>query len=209
MSREIERLDESERWEGIAAIRSRAVLKRLPWSEWLSATETDDAIRALADAASRSGCRELLPLIRERLSVRPIRELIQAVGDLTDRESVPILSTLLQDSVPLLRAVAFDSLGRIGGPDARAVLRSYCFDNSADVGQACRALAMCATSADQPLLRAAAQSPDLSVRLAVVVPLASRDDEESCRVLCRLLFDPSPAVAKKAQTVLEHGWGGA
>lgn len=209
VSREIERLKEPERWEAIAALRSRAVLKRLPWDDWLSASNTDDGARALADATSRSGCREMLPLIRERLSIRPVRELIQAVGDLADRESVPVLSALLGDSLPLLRAVVFDSLGRIGGPDARAVLRRYCVGDSADVGQACRALAMCATSADQPLLRVAAQSLDLSVRLAVVAPLASFNDEESCRVLCRLLFDRSTAVAKKAQIALEHGWGGA
>ena len=206
VSAEIVRLGEAQRWEAVAAIRSRAVVQRLPWSEWMASGDREAAGRALADALTRTNCRKLLPLLRAELAARPQRELVEVVGDLRDADSVPILTALLQHSASLLRAAIFDSLGRIGSTNARTVLRSYCVSDGPDGGQACRALAMCATESDCAILRAGADSPDLSVRLAVVAPLISFANEENLRVLRRLLFDPSTAVAQKAQYSLDLAW---
>jgi HEAT repeat protein len=206
VSAEIAGLEETQRWEALAAIRSRAIVQRLPWSAWMESTARPTAGRALAEAVRRTNCRKLLPALRVELAACPQRELVEAVGDLRDSESVPILTALLQHSAPLLRAAVFDTLGRIGGANARALLRSYCSSPGPDAAHACRALAMCATADDCPILRSAADSPDLSVRLAVIGPLVSFGGEENLRVVRRLLFDPSPAVAQKAKCSLDLAW---
>ena len=198
VARAVAELTGEARWDAVGQLRSRSSIRELPWSQWLSMPDHDDAHRALADAVSRTGCRDLLPLVRGSLAAHPQGEFIAAVGDLRDIESVPILASHLQRATSLLRATLFDSLGRIGGANARAVLRSYCLADSPDAAQASRALAMCAADGDLPILRAAADSPDLAVRLAVVEALARRKTEANRDVLVRLVFDPAAAVAHKA-----------
>jgi HEAT repeat protein len=128
---------------------------------------------------------------------------VRALGDLADASAVPLLLNLLKASAELRPAV-LESLGRIGGPDARQALRERvrAAGSGPDARMAYRALAACAGPGDDALLREAALHPDWYVRLTAVDVLARFQHPDNVTALARLTADPVAAVAHRALAVL-------
>src|SRR5262249_29171371 len=98
-----------------------------------------------------------------------------------------------------LQPLVLESLGRIGGPEARAALATAA--KSAPAGEArlaYRALALCATEDDSPLFRAAATHPDWHARPACAPLLPRFARPETLAPPALLAGDPVPAVAHRA-----------
>lgn len=170
----------------------------LPWDDWLE--EAPELYSALAaEAAVRCGLSEMLPGLRARAAVMPSVPLIRALGALADREAVPVLADCLETAEDL-RGAVLESLGRIGGPEARAVLSSAVLSlgASAEARTAFRALAACAGPGDDVLFRAAAVHPDWQVRLVAAEVLGRFSRPENTIALTRLVADPVPAVSHRA-----------
>lgn len=170
----------------------------LPWDDWLE--EAPELYSALAaEAAVRCGLSEMLPGLRARAAVMPSVPLIRALGALGDREAVPVLAECLETAEDL-RGTVLESLGRIGGPEARAVLSSAVLSlgASAEARTAFRALAACAGPGDDVIFRAAAVHPDWQVRLVAADVLGRFSRPENTIVLTRLVADPVPAVSHRA-----------
>jgi HEAT repeat protein len=181
------------RLEGLAAL--------LPWDDWLE--EAPELYSApAAEAAVRCGMTELLPALRARAAVVPSPPLIRALGILGDREAVPVLARCFEEREEL-RASVLESLGRIGGPEARAVLHSALL-SGADARTVYKALAVCATAGDDALFRIAAAHPDWQVRLAVAEVLSRFSRPENTIALTRLAADSVPAVAHRALAALDN-----
>jgi HEAT repeat protein len=198
-------LEDQQRAEVIPQLADNsAVIKRLPWEEWLeSAPET------YADLAARvavqAGLRELLPALRIALARSSNPELILAAGNFADRESVPALLAVLDSSETGLHPLVTESLGRIGGPEARRALRTLSSDEDPKLQRhAFRALAACAADDDEELFRAAAVHPDWVVRLASVDVLGRFSRPENLEALTQLAADPVAIVAQRALSFLER-----
>lgn len=98
------------------------VMRKLPWQRWLD--DEPEAYGAVAaEFASRVGMRELAPSFRRLVRQNPEPYLIRILGELGDRERVSILIELLEPNAPL-EPLVLESLGRIGGPEARAATDS-------------------------------------------------------------------------------------
>jgi HEAT repeat protein len=198
-------LDDTQRAAVIPRLAGRGdVLRRLPWSRWLSG-----APEVYADLAARvavqAGLRDLLPALRQALRQRPKPELILAAGDLGDRESVGALLSILDSAETGLRPLVIESLGRIGGPEARRALRQATSDDEPGLQRhAFRALASCAAQEDEGLFRSASAHPDWLVRLSCADVLGRFSRPENMETLTRLAADPVAIVAQRAITHLEQ-----
>jgi HEAT repeat protein len=182
-------------------IRQEELIRVLPWEDWL--VEAPELFAGLAaEAAARYGLRELGPALRDRVATAPSAPLVRALGELGDRESIPLLLRLLETR-PDLRTIILETLGRIGGPAARMVLQATARNEGPDVRIAYKALAACAVAGDDALFREAASHPDWHVRLASVEVLGRIRNPENTSVLARLVGDSVPAVAHRALSVLE------
>lgn len=182
------------RIEGFAAL--------LPWDDWLE--EAPELYSSLAaEAAVRCGLNELLPALRARAATAPSAPLIRALGALGDREAVPVLARCLEEREDL-RPALLESLGRIGGPQARAVLLSAVLSlgAGAEGRTAYKALAACAGPGDDVVFRAAAGHPDWQVRMAAAEVLGRFLLPENTIALARLAADSVPAVAHRALAAL-------
>jgi HEAT repeat protein len=174
-----------------------AAMRRLPWESWI-AEEPERYADLAAEVAAGAGLRELLPGLRARTAERPTPALVRALGELRDRESLPLLLTLLAERRDLYPLV-LESLGRIGGPEARAALAEAALDApSGEARLAYRALSLCATEDDSALFRDAATHPDWYVRLACADVLTRFARPENMAPLALLAGDPVPAVAHRA-----------
>ena len=177
---------------------------RMPWAEWLNA----DPARYLPLAsfvAASSELREILPLLRDHLRSAPSIEAVRAVGELRDRKSVPILLEHLDDPPSLLQPVMLESLGRIGGPEARQALTAVAKSAEPQRSRlAYRALAECATEEDEPLFRDAVSHHDWYVRLASATVLGRFPRPENREALARLSADASSIVSERALTSIEE-----
>ena len=201
----IEALDERRRGEVIPQLVDRVdVLRRLPWQRWLAR-----APEIYADLAARvavpADLRQLLPELRQALARRPNPELILSAGEFGDRDSVATLLAILEAGESGLRPLAVESLGRIGGPEARAALRALTASEEPELQRhAFRALATCATGEDEELFRAAAGHPDWLVRLSCTDVLGRFSRPENLEALTRLAADPIAIVCQRAVSYLEH-----
>lgn len=179
------------------------VVRDLPWRKWLEEDpETHGAVAA--EFASRSGARELAPSFRHLLKTRPEPYLIRTLGELGDRECVPILVELLKTADSPIEPLLLESLGRIGGPEARAALREA--TGSGDPKRermAYRALSRCATGEDDEIFRAATDHSDWYIRLSCAEVLGRFSRPENLAALARLAADPVPIVAQRALSFLE------
>lgn len=200
----IRSLPEAGRLRVITQVSDKAaILRRLPWAEWI---EADPAryVPLLSDSASRSQWHEALEMLRPFLQDSPIPEVVRAAGSLRDRESVPLLANLLADPQSILRACALDSLGQIGGPQARATLQRAVRElEQREARLAYLALGRCATEEDAPLFRQVASDPDWMVRMSSTDALGRFPSPDNLAVLMGLAADPVAAVAQKAQTFLD------
>jgi HEAT repeat protein len=180
----------------------RGIVGRLPWSRWL---EEDPALYtpAAAEAAVQAELRELLPLLRDRLAGAPSLELIRAVGDLGDRESVETLVHLLYDA-GAYAPVVVESLGRIGGAPARQALRAVLARGDQGLSRiAYRALSHCAVEEDDAVFRAAIGHSDWYVRLSCAEVLGRFRRPENRAALAQLAADPVAIVSQRALSSLE------
>src|SRR5436305_3647173 len=178
-----------------------AAMRLLPWETWI-AEEPERYSDLAAEVAIAAGLRELLPTLRARTALRPSPPLVRALGELRDRDSIPLLLTLLperRELYPLL----LESLGRIGGPEARTALAEAARHAAAGEARlAYRALSLCATEDDSALFRDAATHPDWYVRLACADVLTRFARPENMAPLALLAGDPVPAVAHRALSSL-------
>ncbi|MEM6455735.1 MAG: HEAT repeat domain-containing protein [Acidobacteriota bacterium] len=179
------------------------IMRMLPWHAWLdSAPEIYGAVAA--DFASKTGMRELAPSFRRLLDQGPQPYLIRTLGELGDRESVPLLTRYLQAEETPLEPILLESLGRIGGPDARTALRDATGSGRAQRERmAYRALARCATEEDDAIFRDAANHNDWYIRLSCAEVLGRFSRPENLAALAQLAADPVPIVAQRALSFLE------
>lgn len=179
------------------------VLRQLPWRRWLA----EDAATfgpVAAEYASRSGARELAPNLREMLAASSEPYLIRTLGELGDREAVPQLVRFLEESESPLEPLVLESLGRIGGPEARSALRDATSSDSPQRQRmAYRALSRCATDDDDEIFREATTHSDWYVRLSCAEVLGRFSRPENLAALARLAADPVPIVAQRALSYLE------
>lgn len=180
----------------------REVVAALPWARWLEEAPGLYA-PAAAEVAVQAGLRELLPLLRRRLASAPSLELVRAVGDLGDRDSVEPLVRLLAEG-GAHEPVVVESLGRIGGAAARAALRAVLSREEGGLSRiAYRALSYCAVEEDDAVFRAAIGHPDWYVRLACADVLGRFRRPENRAALAQLAADPVAIVSQRALSSLE------
>lgn len=179
------------------------LLRDLPWGEWV-ANQPERYLEVAARAAVDSGLRELLPVLRDALRETPVTGAIRAVGQLGDHDSVPVLLPICgRDELAPLRPVVIESLGRIGGPEAREALRDIATGTEGiDSRLAYHALARCASEEDDACFRRAATHSDWYIRLAAVEVLARFSRPDNLRSLAQLAADPVSIVAQKALSAL-------
>ena len=178
------------------------VVRLLPWQDWLEEDPAEYGSVA-AEFASRTGQRELAPAFRNLLSAGPEPYLIRTLGELGDRDSVGHLIELLEPDTPL-EPLILESLGRIGGPEARAALREATQSGRPQRERmAFRALSRCATEEDDAIFRDAANHSDWYVRLSCAEVLGRFSRPENLAALAQLAADPVPIVAQRALSFLE------
>lgn len=198
--------------EALPVERRRAVLDQLadvpeltrglPWARWL-AEDPEGWSDLAAFVAGQLGLRELLPLLRGRLLESPTPALLRAVGDLGDRDSLPALAALLHRNDSRVVPLALETIGRIGGPEARRLLRASLAAHGPEERMAYRALSVCAAPDDDEIFRAAANHADWYVRLACAEVLSRYSRPENMVALAQLASDPVPLVAQSALASLE------
>lgn len=179
------------------------LLRNLPWAEWIGA-RPELYLEIAARAAAESGLREMLPLLREALRETPVSGAIRAVGLLGDHESVEVILPICdRPELATLKPTVIESLGKIGGPEAREALRSFAMTGEGiDSRLAYHALASCASEEDDECFRQAATHSDWYIRLAAVEALARFSRPENLRALAQLAADPVSIVAEKALNAL-------
>jgi HEAT repeat protein len=208
-------LDDSGTVEKIQAMEPRArlrvleqvatqedLVRRLPWEAWLR--ENPELYAGLAArVAAELSLRELLPFLRSQLAERPNPDLIRAVGELGDRDSVPALLGLLESGARNLVPLVLESLGRVGGPEARQAIRTAILDGRCEPRIGYRALSLCAIEEDDALFRRAVGHPDWYVRLACADVLGRFVRPENLAALSQLAADPVGIVSQRALSFLE------
>ncbi|HEV8238701.1 MAG TPA: HEAT repeat domain-containing protein [Thermoanaerobaculia bacterium] len=184
------------------------LVRQLPWDEWLAA-RPDLYAGLAARVAAEFSLRELVPPLRAQLGQRPNPDLIRAVGELGDRDSVPVLLGLLEGGaaapagarnlVPLI----LESLGRVGGPEARQAIRRAILEGRCEPRIGYRALSLCAIEEDDALFRRAVGHADWYVRLACADVLGRFMRPENLAALSQLAADPVGIVSQRALSFLE------
>lgn len=196
-------LEDEQRVEVVSQLFDRPdVLRRMPWLDLLA--EAPDTYAALAaDAAACVELRELLPRLRELLEQEPRPALVRAVGELGDREAVPLLSDIRTEH-PELEPLVLKALGQIGGTRARGeLLRAIRSGPDHSERIAYRALSMCATEQDEEIFLEAANHRDWNVRLAAAEVLGRSARDRHLASLARLASDPIAIVSQRALSFLE------
>jgi hypothetical protein len=214
--RDLEKLDDEQRVHALTElVDEEELLRPLPWAAWLE--KSSEMFAEVAAAfASRAGLRELLPIFRRLVTDHPAPFLVRVLGDLGDRESVGRLVTHLEPPGNPLEPIVLESLGRIGGPEARKILARIAVgadeSTSETAGPAAqslrarlafRALARCAAEEDDRLFRTAIGHTDWYIRLSCAEVLGRFSRPENLAALAQLASDPVPIVAQRALAFLE------
>ncbi|PWT94081.1 MAG: hypothetical protein C5B54_00595 [Acidobacteria bacterium] len=202
VARLIEELPVDRQQQMIPRIMDRAAIVRsLPWKKWLHKDPASYAPIA-TEVAVKANLKQLIPVFRKILSERPIPEMIRALGELQDIHSVSLITKYRGDSA-LTDALIVESLGRIGGTEARKVLREMAGPDSKDRRLAYRALSQCATEEDLPFFHESISDRDWFIRLSAVDVLARYPGSENYKLLRTLASDPFPMVAQRARAAAE------
>lgn len=204
LSAELARLTHEEGVQVVAELLGHdEVMRALPWQQWLA--EKPEIYGAVAaEFASRIGLRELAPSFRALIKKEPEPYLIRTLGELGDRDSVALLLGILEQPASPLEPIVLESLGRIGGPEARRALRQAISSGQPQRERmAFRALSRCATEEDDELFRDAISHNDWYIRLSCAEVLGRFSRPENLASLAQLAADPIPIVAQRALSFLE------
>lgn len=195
-------LPDDERCEALSHLHDRPdVLVLLPWTSWLA--EAPERYAPLAAVhADRTALRQVLPDVRALLDGTPHPSLIRLVGVLRDGEAIPALERFVAAGDAVRGPWALAALGRIGGPQARAVLRALIDTEGTWTRNAYRALAECRDDDDLPRFRRGLEHADWNVRLVSVTALGIARRPADRGALAAMLADPVAAVADRARGVL-------
>jgi HEAT repeat protein len=189
-----------------ALVHQEALMRRLPWEEWLC-TEPELFTDLAAGVAGRYGLTGLGNALRARLAAVPSPALVRALGELGDSAAVPDLlrlGRLCEERTDLL-PVVLEALGRLGGGAAREMLRTVARAGGPETRIAYTALAACHEAADLPLFRHDAAHADWFVRLAAAEVLGLSAAPEDTALLARLVADPVSLVAQRALALFQVG----
>jgi len=179
------------------------VVRDLPWRRWLQ-KDPERFCPLAVEAAVEAGIRDLAPILRGLLSESPSPELIRAMGELGDRESVPILMDILETGYAGYGPMILESLGRIGGPEVREALRKAANGGDEELARiGFKALSLCAVEEDDAFFRLHASHSDWYVRLACAEVLGRFQRPDNLAVLAQLASDPTTIVAQRALAFLE------
>lgn len=203
IARSVTELSIDGRISVLSQITSRSVCRNLPWGKWLTEEpETYGPLAALI--VTNTKMTELLPLLRNVLLTTVHPDIIRCLGEFQDRESILILMDCYKRSPQLLQALILEALGKIGGPEARKVLRGEISKHPEKVQTiAYRALSHCAVEDDLIMFQDAVTHPDWMVRLACVEVFGRFPNTENIDYLTRLASDPVNAVSQRARELLE------
>jgi HEAT repeat protein len=113
------------------------------------------------------------------------------------------LLALLQQGPRNLAPLLLESLGRVGGPEARQAIRRAIVEGRAEPRIGYRALSLCAIEEDDALFRRAVGHPDWYVRLACADVLGRFVRPENLAALSQLAADPVGIVSQRAVSFLE------
>jgi len=125
---------------------------------------------------------------------------------------VPVLLGLLEgDAAPggarslgrNLTPLILESLGRVGGPEARQAIRRAILEGRCEQRIGYRALSLCAIEEDDALFRRAVGHADWYVRLACADVLGRFMRPENLAALSQLAADPVGIVSQRALSFLE------
>ncbi len=187
----------------LSQITSKSVCRNLPWGKWLT-EEPEIYGPVAAQIAVNTKMNELLPLLRNALRITVHPDIIRCLGELQDRKSLSILVDCYKRSTQLLKALILDTLGKIGGPEARKALRDEINNRQKkEESLAYRALSHCAVEDDLILFREATVHPDWMVRLACVEVFGRFLNTENINYLTRFASDPVNVVSQRARELLE------
>ena len=205
LAREIEELPKEVGLRVIPQLYGRkALLRQLPWGRWLD-EDLGSYAPLLADASLKASDRKLLPMLRRSLKGLVLANTIRALGEIEDKESIPLLLDAMTRATPLDRAFVIEALGRIGGPEARAALRKETASpEGKDARVAFMALSSCAIAEDVPLFKGVAAHPDWLVRLSAAEVLGRFPSPENRSLLTMLSSDPASVVSQRALALLEN-----
>lgn len=204
--REIQELPSESQISVISQIHGqKAICKKLPWNTWLSEAPSTYGTIA-AQVAMKAQLYELIPLLRNVLKLYINPDIIRALGELGDRESVTMLVDYLNKAHSFIKALIIENLGRIGGPEARKALQNTIMNaEGKEASLAYRAFSQCAIAEDTPFFLQAVTYTDWIIRLACVEVLGRFQKADNLDALTRLAADPVPAVAQRAMFFLEPG----
>ncbi|MEW6584862.1 MAG: HEAT repeat domain-containing protein [Nitrospirota bacterium] len=187
----------------ISQIRCRTdIMGRIPWNAWLRKEPVTYSPLA-AEIAAKTNMRELLPMLRSILISYPHPKIIVALGELKDRDCLPILISHLGKVKPFAKVHILESLGRIGGPAARMALRNATLTlGPKEARIAYKALSGCAVEEDLDFFRNALDHPDWYVRLSCTEVFGRYARPENVAVLAGLAADSNFMVAQRAVSFL-------
>ncbi len=202
VARALKRQDIETRLSALTHLTDRAsVIRRLPWTRWL--TEAPDRYAASATrAAASGGLPDIKSTVRRLLTRAPSLPLVALAAELKDRRSVPCLVDILAGD-PGVAPMVLNALGKIGGPRARETLRRVAEQEEPTVARiAVRALSHCAKADDRTVFLDALRHSDWLMRLAALEALSRLLPTDELGVFIPLLGDPAPIVADRARELL-------
>ncbi len=203
VARALKRQDIETRLSALMHVTDRAsVIRRLPWTRWLTEAPDRYATHATRAAAS-GGLPDIKSTVRRLLTRAPSLPLVALAAELKDRRSVPCLVDVLAQGDPGLSPMVLNALGKIGGPRARETLRRVAEQEEPTVARiAVRALSHCAKADDRTVFLDALRHSDWLIRLAALEALSRLlPTDEQC-VFIPLMGDPAPIVADRARELL-------
>ncbi len=183
----------------------KSIMKCMPWSQWLE-NSPGFYLNVAADVVLKSGIKDVFPLLRKIFPSYPVKRLIKSAGRFRDKESVSILIKHLETESTEIRMLILESLGNIGGREARQALKNYIknCNKTDELRRAARALSFCATSEDCSFFRELSFNSDWYVRLICVEVLRRYLSYENFEVLVKLSSDPAKIVAHRTSFFLKY-----
>ncbi len=203
VARALKRQDIETRLSALRHLTDRAnVIRRLPWTRWL--TEAPDRYAPHATrAAASGGLPDIKSTVRRLLTRAPSLPFVALAAELKDRRSVPCLVDVLAQGDPGLAPMVLNALGKIGGPRARETLRRVAEQEEPTVARiAVRALSHCAKADDRTVFLDALRHSDWLIRLAALEALSRLLPTDELGVFIPLMGDPAPIVADRARELL-------